>query len=85
MPLGAALFMPLLRFDAAKISIISEPRKHFGRKIFVVRQFKELFHTFSLLQKFGIIVDVADNLHERWLVKHRPATVTTERESVCDV
>jgi hypothetical protein len=36
MPLGAALFMPQVEFDAAKISIISEPCKHFGRKIFKV-------------------------------------------------
>lgn len=51
MPLGAALFMPLLRFDAAKIDIISEPCKHFVRKIFKVPIWYleplPLFHRFA--------------------------------------
>ncbi len=36
MPLGAAHFMPQIEFDGAKIDIISELCKYFGRKIFRV-------------------------------------------------
>lgn len=51
MPLVAALFAPHFEFDAAKISIISEPCKHFGRKIFKVPIWHlkplPLFHRFA--------------------------------------